>query len=313
MGVAVSSSHVVSAAPSSSGGGLLTLCPCSSVRSLSWETVLHKLLQRESFPRAATLHELPQHGSFPRSAVLQEQAAPAWVLHGVTSPARKPAPAWAPLSTGPQVLAGTCSSTGLPTGSQPPSDSHLLQCGVYSMGYRWRSDPLWTSMGCRWTACLTMVFSTSCKGRLSAPASQACPPAPSSLTLVSAELFLSHLLTPLSRLPFYHSFFPLLKYVIAEVLPPLLIGLALASGGSVLALAGTGFIRDGGSFSQKPPLYPPHYPNLATQTHNRPLRPMLSEMMLTPVLLHANTKREIALAAGLSGSKKQKRIKTGQF
>jgi len=34
------------------------------------------------------------------------------------------------------------------------------------------------------------------------------------------------------------------------VLPPLLTGLALASGGSVLEPAGTGFIRPGGSFSQ---------------------------------------------------------------
>jgi len=110
MGVTVSSSHVVSPAPSSSGGGLLTLFPCSSVRSLSWETVLHKLLQCESFPQAAALHELPQRGSFPWAAVLQEQAAPVWVPHGVTSPASKPAPARAPLSTGPQVLAGDCSN-----------------------------------------------------------------------------------------------------------------------------------------------------------------------------------------------------------
>jgi len=44
--------------------------------------------------------------------------------------------------------------------------------------------------------------------------------------------------------------FPLLKYVVTEALPPLLIGLALASGGSILELAGTGFIRHGGSFSQ---------------------------------------------------------------
>jgi len=50
MEVTVSSSRVVSHAPSSSGGGLLTLCPCSSVRSLSWETVLHKLLQQGFFP-----------------------------------------------------------------------------------------------------------------------------------------------------------------------------------------------------------------------------------------------------------------------
>jgi len=86
MGVAVSSSHVVFATPSSSGGGLLTLFPCSNVRPLSWEIVLHKLLQCESFPQAAAL---------------QEQDAPAWVSHGVTSPASKPALAWAPPSMGP--------------------------------------------------------------------------------------------------------------------------------------------------------------------------------------------------------------------
>jgi len=110
MGVTDSSSQVVSATPSSSRGGLLTLFPCSSVRSFSWETVLHKLHQRESFPRAAALHELPQRGSLPRGAVLQEQASPAWVPHGVRSPASKPAPAWAPLSMGLQVLEGACSS-----------------------------------------------------------------------------------------------------------------------------------------------------------------------------------------------------------
>ena len=43
MGVGVSSPHVVSAVPSSSGAGLLTLFPCSSVGSLPQETVLHEL------------------------------------------------------------------------------------------------------------------------------------------------------------------------------------------------------------------------------------------------------------------------------
>jgi len=112
----VSSSQVVSATPCPSEGGLLTLFPYSSMRSLSWETVLHKLLQLESFPWAAALHELPQCGSFPWGAVLQEQTALAWVPHGVTSPASKPALAWAPLSTGLQVLAGACSSVGSPQG-----------------------------------------------------------------------------------------------------------------------------------------------------------------------------------------------------
>jgi len=36
--------------------------------------------------------------------------------------------------------------------------------------------------------------------------------------LGAAELFLSHRLAPLSRLPFYRNFFPLLKYVITEAL-----------------------------------------------------------------------------------------------
>ena len=120
MGVAVSSSHVVSASPSSSGGGLLTLFPCSSVGSLPRETVLHELLQRESFPWATVLHEPLQSGSHPRGAVLQEQTAPAWVPHGVTSPASKPAPAWARLSAGPQVLPGACCSVGFPRGHGLP-------------------------------------------------------------------------------------------------------------------------------------------------------------------------------------------------
>jgi len=98
MGVAVSPSHVVSAVPTSSGGGLLTLFPCSRVGFLSQETALHKLLQCGSFPWAAALHELPQRGSLRQGAILQEQATPAWVPHGVTSPASKPDPAWAPLS-----------------------------------------------------------------------------------------------------------------------------------------------------------------------------------------------------------------------
>jgi len=60
----------------------------------------------------------------------------------------------------------------------------------------WTSGPLWTSMGFKGSACLTMVFSTGCRG-ISAPAPGAPPPSPSALTLVSAELLLSHCVTPL--------------------------------------------------------------------------------------------------------------------
>jgi len=93
-GAAVSSSHFVSAAPSSS----------HSVPAPAW---------------------VPPTGRSP-SGTGCSRVGP----HRVTSPASKPALAWAPLSTGPQVLAGACSSTGLPTGSQLPSGIPLLWCWV---------------------------------------------------------------------------------------------------------------------------------------------------------------------------------------
>jgi len=148
------------------------LFPCCSVRSLPQETDLHKLLQLESFPRAAVLHKLLLRGSLLQGSILQEQAAPVWVPHGVASPASKAAPAWAPLSTGPQVLAGACSSEGF------PQDHSLFRASTCS--------GVGSSTGCRWTTCLTMVFTTSCWG-ISALALGAPPPPPSSLNLVSAE------------------------------------------------------------------------------------------------------------------------------
>jgi len=229
MGVTVSSSHPVSAAPSSSGGGLLTLC--SSKGSLPWETVFHELLQRGSFPWAAVLHELLQCGSLPRGAVLQEQAAPAWVPRGVTSPASKPA-AGSSLhgATGP---GRSLLQRRLSMGSQPPSGIHLLWRGDPSMGCRWRSAPPWTSMHYRGTACLTIVFITSCRG-ISAPAPRAPPPPLSSLTSVSTGLFHIFSFLSLPAAAVAQQLFPLLKSVITEVLPLSLMGSALASSRSVL-------------------------------------------------------------------------------
>jgi len=95
---------------------------------------------------------------------------------------------------------------------------------------------------------------------------------PSSLSLISEELFLSHHLTPLSQMPSHCSFFLLfLKYFIIELLPPLPIGLALASSRSVLQLAGTAFVRRGESFWQLLTEATPKatcYQNFATQTNN---------------------------------------------
>uniref|UniRef100_A0A8C0B7V8 Protein kinase domain containing, cytoplasmic n=1 Tax=Buteo japonicus TaxID=224669 RepID=A0A8C0B7V8_9AVES len=151
MGVGVSSSHVVSAAPSSSGAGLLTLFLCSSVGSLPQETVLHELPQHESFPWAAVLHKLLQCGSLPWAAVLQAQTAPAWVpmgsqvlpanlLHcGLLCPrvhrsCQEPGPAWAfPRVTAsfrhPPALAwGPPQAPASPGSSPRAAGESLLRC-----------------------------------------------------------------------------------------------------------------------------------------------------------------------------------------
>jgi len=221
----VSSSHMVSATPSSSWEGLLTLLPCSSMGSLPQETVLHDLLQHGYFPQAAVLHKLLQHGSFPQGAVLQEQAAAVWVPHVVTSPASKPAPEWAPH--------GVTASFGHP----------LLWCGVLHV-LQVETCSTVDHHGLQGTACLTMVFSTCCRG-ISTPAPGA--PLPPSLTLGAAELFLSYSHSSLQLL-LHRWFFSLLKYVITEVLPPSPMGSALASSRSVLEPAGIGSIGHQGSF-----------------------------------------------------------------
>ena len=93
MEVMVSSSPLVSAAPSSSGEEDSALGPCSAVGCLPQETVLHQLLQRGSFPQAAVPQKLPWRGSFPR-AYLQSQPVLVWAfpwsgghLGGLRSPA----------------------------------------------------------------------------------------------------------------------------------------------------------------------------------------------------------------------------------
>jgi len=134
-------------------------------------------------------------------------------------------------AAGPQVLSEACSSMVSTQGHSLLWASTRSSMGS-SVGCRWISAPPWTSMGYRGTTCLTMVFSRGCRG-ISALAPGAPPPSPSLLTLVSAELFLSHILTPLSCCKSPRFFFSLLKYVIPEALPSLLMGSALASGGSI--------------------------------------------------------------------------------
>jgi len=177
------------------------------VRSFSQETALHKLLQHESFPRAAALHKLLQHGCFPPCAVLQEQAAPALVPHRVTNPASKPAAVWAPLSMGPQVLPGACSSAGSPWGHnllQASTCSSMGSIPQAAGGDLLHCEPPWAA-GAQ-TASPWSAAQAAREDSLLQHLKHLLPP-PSSLTLVCAELFLSHHLTPLSSLPFHRSSF----------------------------------------------------------------------------------------------------------
>jgi len=151
---------------------------------------------------------------------------------------------------------------GLPMGSQLPSGIHLLWLGVPSMGCRWISAPAWTSTGCRGTACLTRVFSTVCRG--TSALVPGAPPAPAfSLTLVSAELFLSHILTPFSscKMPLCRCFYTFLNglpqrhyhcHRWARPWP------TVGPSWSQLALALLDVGEASSSFSQKPSLQPPH-------------------------------------------------------
>jgi len=71
-----------------------------------------------------------------------------------------------------------------------------------------------------------------------------------------------------------HGFFPpsqvFYKYFIPEVLPALLMGLALPSGGSIMELAGTGHRGSLWQLFTEATSASLHYQNLATQTHYVP-------------------------------------------
>lgn len=175
---------------------LLMLFPYSRMGSLPWETILHKLLQ---------------HGSFPWGAVLLEQTVPVWVPYECHRSCQEPAPAWA-LPWNRRFLQGTSTYSGMGP----------------SMGCR---VDLCSTMGCRGTACLTRVFTMGCRG-ISVLEPGAPPTPPSPLTLLSAELLLSYIHSSLPAVV-VQQFSPFLKYIITAVLPLLLIGLALATSGSV--------------------------------------------------------------------------------
>jgi len=126
--------------------------------------------------------------------------------HGVTSPASKPALVWVPLSTGPQVLAEVCCSVGSPQGHSLLQTSTCFSLGSLPRatdGYLLHHGPPWAAGEQPASPWSSQVASEE---SLLLHLEHLLPP-PSSLTLVSAELFLSHRLTPLSSLLFYCRFF----------------------------------------------------------------------------------------------------------
>jgi len=143
---------------------------------------------------------------------------PPWV----TSPARKPVPAWDSFHRQ-QLLQGACSGVGSPWAaayfrSHPPAAAWGP-----SQAAGWISSLVWCSVGYRGTTCITMVYSRGCRG-ISAP------PLPSSLTLVSARLFISHFSFPAAVA---QRFLPFLEYVIVEMPPSWLLGSAVPCGETI--------------------------------------------------------------------------------
>ena len=141
---------------------------------------------------------------------------------------------------------GSLLQRGVPMGSQHPSGTHLLQCGVNGLqveicspvelpGLQGDSLPhQGLPHGLQGNLC-------SCVWSISSP--------PSALTWGAAGLGLLHVLTPVSGCSFcYAGFFSLLNSVLPEALLLSLMGLALASSRSISDPAGIGSVRHGGSF-----------------------------------------------------------------
>ena len=249
MGFVVSSAYVVSACPSSSQGGLLTLCPCSSV-------------------------EVPLMGDS------SPQTSPTWVLPMGCSSSRT-APAWVP-STECSTSGTGCSSVGPPWGHKPcqqtcsgvvsslhgstaPGRSLLQRGAPHGVTASFRHPPALT-----WgpfhrlqvEICSTMDLYglqghslpyCGLHHRLQGRNLCSCAWStafPSFTDLGVCRLVFSHIVTLLSLHCHFTAGFYLLKHVLPEVLPPSLIGLALARSRSILEPAGISCIRHGGSFWQ---------------------------------------------------------------
>lgn len=161
-----------------------------------------------------------------------------------------PAPVWAPLSTGLQSLPAPCCSTGFPWGHSPCSGT---PCSGTGSSRRCRCiSALRALHGCRGPAASPGAAPGNLRAISSSPCSSSCPSCPA---LGWAELFLSRVLTLLfpahcCNHTIIHFLF--LKSLIPKVLPPFPTGPALASGQSILELAGIDSVGQRSSCFRQP-------------------------------------------------------------
>ena len=158
---------------------LLMLSLSSSVGSLQWDTVLHTFLQYGSFSWAASLQELLQPVSFPRGGILQDSGNPSGV------DCSSMGHAWGHRSCQKNFWVGFSTQAATSFRAHAPA---LAWCPPQAAGYL-----LHGLQG--------NLFSTVWR----------TPPPPSLLTLMSAQLFLSHIHTLLFQLLMRSSSYPFLN------------------------------------------------------------------------------------------------------
>jgi len=141
------------------------------------------------------------------------QTAPVWVLSMGCSPSGTGCSSRGSSPCSHKPCQQNCSSIGssfhgstgparsllqfrLSTRSQPPSGNHLLWCGIHH-GLQVEISSTVDLHGLQGDSLPHCGLDHGLQGKLCSSAWSTFPP-PSALTLVSAELFLSHILTPLS-------------------------------------------------------------------------------------------------------------------
>lgn len=187
------------------------------------------------YPNKGPFHRLPFFmnwycmGLFHGIQSFREWNAHIWISHRVAGPYRNPASAWVPLFMGHKP------SQRPPPAWASPGAAFFHGCSGMKASQTtvWISLPLWASMSCRGSTCVTIVFTTGSGEKLFS--SSVSTSFPHLLWPWCCQSFFSHIYSVLSAL---QCCFTLLKCVITEVLPLSLMCSALASGMSILESAG---------------------------------------------------------------------------